>query len=171
MGELQIPAIPFGINVEAQKDGFWQATGGKGNYVATLDTFGEGVENTQYTAKFVSDFKQRFGKAPTYNAATYDAIQVLKTAIESAGTVEADKLIPVLEKTDLVGAAGRIVFDKNHAPTFGPGYVTGIAVQWQDGKKVAFWPNNWNGVTYKGVQPFKIPSHMLAEKKDTKKGS
>lgn len=166
VGELQIPAIPFGINVEAQKEGFWQATGGKGNYVATLDTFGDGVEITPHTLKFVNAFKQRFGKPPTYTASTYDALNLLKTAIETAGTTDADKLVPVLEKIDQVGAAGRLVFDKNHAPTFGPGFVTGLAVQWQDGKKVAFWPNNWNGVTYKGVQSFKIPSHMLAQKKN-----
>lgn len=165
MGELQIPAIPFGINVEAQKEGFWQATGGKGNYVATLDTFGEGVEITPHTLKFTGAFKKRFGKPPTYTAATYDALNVLKAAIETAGTTDADKVVPVLEKTDMVGAAGRLVFDKNHAPTFGPGFVTGLAVQWQDGKKVAFWPNNWNGVKYKGVESFKIPSHMMAQKK------
>ena len=29
-GELKIPAAAVGINVEAQKDGFWAATGGKG---------------------------------------------------------------------------------------------------------------------------------------------
>lgn len=165
MGELQLPAIPFGINVEAQKDGFWQATDKKGNYVATLDTYSE-VEISPQTVPFVKAFKQRYGKAPTYTAASYDAIQSLKTAIETAGTVEADKLVPVLEKTDLVGTAGRLVFDKRHDPIFGPGYVTGLAVQWQDGQKVAFWPNNWNGLTYKGVKTFKLPAHMLKQKKD-----
>jgi hypothetical protein len=29
----------------------------------------------------------------------------------------------------------------------------GIGVQWQDGKKVAFWPPQ-----VKGVQPFRLPS-------------
>lgn len=41
MGEMRIPAIPFGINVEAQKEGFWKATDGKGNYVSTLNTFSD----------------------------------------------------------------------------------------------------------------------------------
>lgn len=164
MGELQIPAIPFGINVEAQKEGFWQATAGKGNYVSTLDTYGEGVEITPQTLPFVNAFKKRFGKPPTYTASTYDAMYVLRAAIETAGTIDADKLVPVLEKTNLVGAAGRLVFDKLHDPVFGPGYVTGLAVQWQDGKKVAFWPNNWNGVTYKGVQTFKISPQMMQKK-------
>lgn len=166
MGELEIPAIPFGINVEAQKEGFWQATGGKGNYVSTLDTYGEGVAITPHTIEFVNAFKARFGKPPTYNASTHDAIHLLKTAIESAGTIDADKVVPALEKTDLVVAAGRVVFDKFHEPLFGPGYLTGLAVQWQDGEKVAFWPNNWNGVAYKGVKPFKIPPQLAAQKKN-----
>ena len=169
MGELQIPAIPFGINVEAQKEGFWQATGGKGNYLATLDTYGSGdVAITDLTIPFVQKFKERFGVLPAYTAATYDAIYLLKEAVESAGTTEPDDLVPVLEKTDRKGTAGRLVFDKNHAPIFGPGYLTGLAVQWQDGKKVAFWPNNWNGVSYKGVQGFQIPKPMIAGKKDGK---
>lgn len=169
MGELQIPAIPFGINVEAQKEGFWQATGGKGNYVATLDTYGGGdVAITDETIPFVKKYKDRFDTLPAYTAATYDALTLLKTAIEQAGSLEADELVPVIEKTDQTGTAGRLVFDKNHAPTFGPGYVTGLAVQWQDGKKVAFWPNNWNGVSYKGVKQFQIPKHMMAAKKDGK---
>src|SRR5208337_1761771 len=32
-GELKIPAVQLGINVEATKDGFMQATQGKGDYV------------------------------------------------------------------------------------------------------------------------------------------
>jgi branched-chain amino acid transport system substrate-binding protein len=37
-GELKIPAAMVGINVEAQKQGFWDATQGMGNYVMTLNT-------------------------------------------------------------------------------------------------------------------------------------
>src|SRR5450759_2500530 len=113
MGELQLPAVAWGINVEAQKDGFWQATAGKGNYVSTLDTYAE-VETTPKTIPFVKAFKARFKKSPTYNAATYDAIHILQTAIEQAGTIDADKLIPVIEKMEMVGTAGIDTWDKSH---------------------------------------------------------
>lgn len=156
MGELQLPAIAFGINVEGQKDGFWQATAGKGNYVSTLDTYSE-IEITPRTIPFVKAFKQRYKKVPTYNAATYDSIMVLKEAIEKSGTIDADKLVPALEQTNFAGTAGVIQFDKRHDLVWGPGKTTGIAVQWQNGEKVPFWPNNWNGVTYKGVKPFLLP--------------
>jgi branched-chain amino acid transport system substrate-binding protein len=41
-GELKIPAAQVGINVEAQKDGFWEATKGMGNYVFTTNTYVRG---------------------------------------------------------------------------------------------------------------------------------
>jgi branched-chain amino acid transport system substrate-binding protein len=151
MGERSMKAIAFGINVEGQKDGFWQATAGKGNYVATLDTYGE-VEMTPKMIPFVRAFKARFGKMPTYNAGTYDAIMTLREAIEKAGSTDADKLVPVIEKTTFVGAGGIVDFDKAHDPVWGLGKVTGIAVQWQNGHKIPFWPPQ-----VKGMKPFKLP--------------
>src|SRR5687768_4139167 len=61
MGERNMKAIAFGINVEAQKEEFWQATAGKGNYVSTLDSLSE-VELTPKTLSFVKAFKARFKK-------------------------------------------------------------------------------------------------------------
>jgi len=152
MGERAMKAIAFGINVEAQKDGFWQATAGKGNYVSTLDTYGE-VELTPKTIPFVKAFKQRFHRSPTYNAGTYDAIMLLKEAIEKAGATDADKLVPVIEKMSFVGAGAYLEFDKSHDPIWGIGKDTGIAVQWQDGHKEPFWPPQ-----VKGMKPFKFPA-------------
>jgi branched-chain amino acid transport system substrate-binding protein len=152
MGELQLPAIAFGINVEGQKDGFWQATAGKGNYVATLDTLAE-VEMTPKTVPFVKAFKERYKKAPTYNAVTYDAIMILKAAIEQTGTMDPDKLVPAIEKMEHVGVAGTDTWDKRHDLVWAVGKTSGIAVQWQDGRKVPFWP-----VQVKGMEPFKLPA-------------
>lgn len=151
MGERKMKAIAFGINVEAQKDGFWQATAGKANYLATLDTYAE-VEMTPTTVPFVKAFKERFKRSPTYNAGTYDAIGLLKEAIEKAGAREADKLVPVIEKMTYVGTGAILEFDKAHDPVWGIGKDTGIAVQWQDGQKVPFWPGQ-----VKGMKPFKLP--------------
>jgi branched-chain amino acid transport system substrate-binding protein len=159
MTELQIPAVAFGINVEAQKEGFWKATDGKGNYVSTLNTYA-GVEITPKTIPFVNAFRARHGRVPTYTAATYDGVHLLKESIEKAGTLNADDLVPVLEKTDRIGTGSHLVFDKRHDSVFGPGFATGIGVQWQDGKLVAFWPNGWQGVAYKGAEPFKLPASM-----------
>ena len=152
MGERSMKAVAFGINVEGQKDEFWQASAGKANYVSTLDTYSE-VEFTPKTIPFVRAFKQRYGKAPTYNAATYDAIMILKTAIEQVGSMDANKLVPAIEKLEHVGTAGTDTWDKRHDLVWAVGKTSGIAVQWQDGKKVPFWPPD-----VKGMQPYKMPA-------------
>ena len=56
-GELKIPAVQVGINVEGQKDGFWEATKGMGNYVLTMNTFIRGVEYNDLTKPFVEALK------------------------------------------------------------------------------------------------------------------
>jgi branched-chain amino acid transport system substrate-binding protein len=160
MNELQTPAIPFGINVESQKDEFWEATAKKGNYVSTLNTYNSDVAITPKTLPFVRAYMERFKTVPAYTAATYDSLYLLKEAIEKAGTLDADAVVAVLETSDTVGTAGRLVFDIRHDPKFAPGYVTGLGTQWQNGKQVAFWPNGWQGVTYPGIKPFLIPPYM-----------
>jgi branched-chain amino acid transport system substrate-binding protein len=151
MGERNMKAVAFGINVEAQKDEFWGAAAGKANYVSTLNTYAE-VEITPKTVPWVRAFRERYKKSPAYTAATYDAIMLLKEAIEKANSLRSDDLVPVLEKTTYVGNGAVLEFDKRHDPVWGPGKSLGIGVQWQDGKLVAFWPPN-----IKGMQPFRLP--------------
>jgi branched-chain amino acid transport system substrate-binding protein len=152
MGERNMKAVAWGINVEGQKEEFWQAAAGKAQFVSTLDTYAE-VEYTPKTVPFVRAYKARFGKAPTYTAATYDAIMILKDAIEKEGTVNADKIAAHIEKSEHVGTGAVATFDKRHDLVWAVGKTSGIAVQWQDGKKVPFWPTQ-----VKGMQPFKMPA-------------
>jgi len=170
LGELEIPAASVGINVEAQKDGFWEATDGYGNFETTLNTYAEGLAITEKTVPFFNKFMERFGQTPTYNAGTYDALYVLKEAIERADSLDADAVVSALEKTDTTTTAGRVVFmgkdtKTPHDVTYGPGYVTGIATQWQDGEMKAVWPNlgvgEWEGITYEGVVMWQIPDRVI----------
>ena len=151
MGERNMKAVAWGINVEAQKEEFWQAAAGKANYVSTLDTYSE-VEMTPKTIPFVRAYKERFKKPPTYTAATYDALMLLKAVIEQTGSTDADKLVPAIEKIEHVGTGSTASWDKRHDLNWAVGKTAGIAVQWQEGKKVAFWPPQ-----VKGMQPFKLP--------------
>lgn len=166
-GELEIPAAFVGINVESQKDGFWSATQGKGNYAVSMNTFCRGVAFSDLTEPFIEKYIKRFGELPTYTAITYDAIRSnLGMAIEETGTLDAGKLIPVIAKSERVSVgAPKSKFDKNHDLVFGPGFSTGITTQWQDGKMVAWWPNGWEGVTYKGMVPYKVPPWMVKKYK------
>jgi branched-chain amino acid transport system substrate-binding protein len=177
-GELKIPAVQVGINVESQKEGFWDATQGKGNYVATMNTYARGVEANELTKDYVETYIEKFGEVPTYTADTYAAIVLgLAPAIEKAGTLDADKVVAVLEEMEYLVPSGKVKYMKDengnhlHDLTWGPGYLTSLGVQWQDGKLVAWWPNKWKAskdapeITYKGIVPYKIPPWVIEKYK------
>ncbi len=159
-GELKVPAAAVGINVEAQKDGFWAATGGKGNYTLTINTYAR-VKITDATIAFFDEYRKRFKEAPNYTAGTYEAVHILADAVTKAGSLDPDKIVPELEKTDRNGSAGRLVFTDTHDVTWGANFVTSVGTQWQDGKNMCVWPVNWEGITYEGSVPYKIPPWVV----------
>jgi len=173
-GELKVPAVQVGINVEAQKDGFWQATQGMGNYVMTLNTYARGVEYNELTSPFVDTYVKRFNETPTYNADTYSAIKhSLVPAIEKTATLDADKLVAFMENQEHMVPSGKIAYLKDaegrplHELRWGPGYLTSLGVQWQDRELKGVWPNQWKAtpeapeITYKGIVPYKIPPWVI----------
>ena len=177
-GELKIPAMQVGINVEAQKDGFWEVTQGMGNYVVTLNTYARGVEVNEKTRPFVDGYVKRFGETPTYTADTYSAIvNTLAPVIEMVGTLDSDKIVSVMENRVHKSCNATVAYLKDaegrhlHEIKWGPGYITGLGVQWQDGQLKGWWPNKWVAakgapeVTYKGMVPLKIPPWMIEKYK------
>jgi branched-chain amino acid transport system substrate-binding protein len=173
-GELQIPAVPVGVNVEGQSMGHWAATGGMAEYEMLLQFYAVGIEITPKTAPFFNAFVERFGEFPIYNAAAYDALHLLVGAIERAGTIETYSVIAELQKTDHLAVTGRIAFYPADHPRWphdlrwGPGYVTGLGVQWRDGKLVAVWPDGkpglegiWEGVRFEGTEDYELPPWMV----------
>jgi len=177
-GELKIPAFQVGINVEAQKDGFWDATQKMGNYVFTMNTYARGIKVNKLTKPFVEGYIAKFGEVPTYTADTYAAIKYgLVPSIEEAGSLDADKIVSVLEDREYMVPSGKIKYMKDgegrplHDLTWGPGYLTSLGVQWQDGELKAVWPNKWKltpdspSISYKGMVPIKIPPWMIEKYK------
>jgi len=172
-GELEIPAASVGINVEAQKSGYYPATDGFGDYDYTLMTFAQNTEITPETIPFIEKFVDLYGQLPNYNADTYSAVYILTEAAERAGTLDTDAVIVEMEQTDRISAAGRFVFDENHDVTFGPGFVTALGVQWQDGELLgAGWPIEWQPdpenapdlvVGHEGMVPYQLPPHVLEQ--------
>ena len=54
-------------------------------------------------------------------------------------------MVEALEKTDWEGTIGRIQFygkddQFTHSIKYGKGLITGLMLQWQDGKQVSVWP-------------------------------
>jgi len=177
-GELKIPAMQVGINVEAQKDGFWEATQKMGNYIFTLNTYARNVEQNELTKPFVDTYIKRFGETPTYTADTYGAIKyTLAPAIEKTGTLDPDKLVAFMENDVHKAPSGVVAYLKDaegrhtHDQKWGPGYLTGVGVQWQDGELKGVWPNKWKAtpeapeITYNGLVPVKIPPWMIEKYK------
>lgn len=167
-GELKIPAASVGINVMAQADDFVDNTGGFGNYEMTLNVYARDVNLTEETADFMEAFIDEMGETPTYNAGTYDALYILKEAIERAGSLAEDDIVAELEETDYVGTGGRFVFSDKHDVTWGPGYVTGVGVQWQNGELKGVWPpadGSWPtggpSVTYEGIVAYQMPPWVI----------
>jgi branched-chain amino acid transport system substrate-binding protein len=173
-GELQIPAALHGANPSSDSDRHWEITGGLCNYEASHTVFGE-AELTPRTIPFIKKMKGRYGYTPTPSGTLYDAIYVLKDALERAGTLDTDAMITALEKTDYAGAFGRIAFTPKDDPEwphdirFGPNYITGLVTQWRDGKQLVVWPDgkpllgdkSWVGIKYKGTVEYELPPWVV----------
>ena len=144
--QQEIPIPMFGISSQATNSTFWNDTNGATQGVMFQSVSGPGVATTPKTLPFVAAFQKKFGHLPSYCGYTaYDEVYYITDAIKRAVSTNSDKLVAALEKTDYVGTIGRIEFKgKNspnpHALKVGPSTITGLLLQWQDGKMVNLWP-------------------------------
>ncbi|MBW1701913.1 MAG: ABC transporter substrate-binding protein [Deltaproteobacteria bacterium] len=129
--DMKIPALPFGSTLAAaEQPGFWKATEGKGEYTLC----------NAYTKKWNVE-PEGLG-----SSSSYMAVYVLRDAIERAGTLNSDKVVSELEKTDVMGVYGRLRFDpKSHQviPSLDPKEgAVGTILQWQAGKRIVVFPKS-----------------------------
>jgi branched-chain amino acid transport system substrate-binding protein len=172
IAELKVPIVQVGTNVIAQKKSFWDATQGKGNYVTTISTFAEIGYPNELTKPFIEKYIARFNEIPGYTADTYVFTKILAECIEKAGSLDAEKIIPILENGEFNTVAGKVSYMKDdegnplHELAWGP-HFTPLGVQWQDGKFIGFWPNKWKldknsqEVTLIDVGEYIIPPAMI----------
>lgn len=161
VGELQIPAAITGVNVEAEGAKFWQATGGMCVY-GGMTAQGSDVAMTWRTLPFYKKFEAKYKIRPILTSSAYNSLLILAEGIQKAGSLEPDKVVKQLEKTNFEGTQGRVVFDKNHDTKFGPGFMTGVGVQWLPGGNMQAWfPLDWAGVTYAGVKEYQLSPWMV----------
>lgn len=149
--DMKLPALPFGSTLAAaEQPGFWKATDGKGEYtLCNVVNAGNAPSNaTPWTMKFYNAYTARWGVEPEGlgTSSSYMAVYVLKDAIERAGTIDSDKVVTELEKTDIMGVYGRLRFDpKTHQviPSTDPKEgAVGSILQWQAGKRVVVYPKS-----------------------------
>jgi len=149
--EMKIPALPFGSTLAAaEQPGFWKATDGKGEYTLcnVVNAGNAPSDATPWTMKFYNAYAKRWGIAPEGlgTSSSYMAVYVLRDAIERAGSLDPDKVVAELEKTDLMGVYGRLRFDpKSHQviPAADPKEgAVGSILQWQNGQRVVVFPKS-----------------------------
>ena len=218
MGELGVPAMTLGINVESQDPSFWDATAyGEGKHGAesmiTLGTWAPNIaQSGNLTTDFLTAYVDEYGEFPVYTAASYDMLLGLVEAIEDTATYDAEAGVASVLADDLIawfenpgnarvitsGTAGYFTTAHQglvdagvpafaHDLKYGPQWVTGLGVQWQDdgagnGIMVGVWPNkdydaannalnpfntalglDWTDFEHEGTEMFDIPTWMIGE--------
>jgi len=161
----EVPIPMLGISSQATNSTFWKDTNGATEGVLFNAVSGPGVAVTNKTLPFVDAFQKRFGNVPSYCGYTaYDEVYFLADAIHRAGSTDSDKLVDALEKTDWVGTIGRVQFTAKdspnpHALKTGKGFITGLMLQWQDGKQVNLWPQDVANGKLKFPSFIKVAAH------------
>lgn len=144
----QVPIPMFGISSQATNETFGKDTNQAAEGVLYQGVSGPGVAVTPKSVPFAEAFKKKFGNYPSYAGYTaYDEVYYIADAVKRAGSTDADKLVDALEKTDWEGTIGRVQFygkddPFTHSIKYGKGLITGLMLQWQDGKQSAVWPKD-----------------------------
>jgi branched-chain amino acid transport system substrate-binding protein len=142
----QVPIPMFGISSQATNETFGKDTNDAAEGVLYQGVSGPNVAVTPKSVPFAENFKKRYGNYPSYAGYTaYDEVYYIADAVKRAGSIEADKLVAALEKTDWEGTIGRVQFygkddPFTHSIKYGKGLITGLMLQWQGGKQTAVWP-------------------------------
>lgn len=138
--ELKTDLPIIGIIADGQAFEYWQSTGGRVMGHVYVDAATGETPVTPKTRPFFQAYVERFGDSPParplYTAfSTYDALFILKGAIDRTGSTNADGIVTQLEQTDYIGTVGRLVFrglsdPYPHDPLYGPDYVLPKWVLW-----------------------------------------
>jgi branched-chain amino acid transport system substrate-binding protein len=134
-----IGAIPTGAGTRK----YYEELGPAGTGVCTVGVIpAKHNPLTEKAAAWHDAYTAKYGDPEYTSAYSYDAIYILKEAIERGGT-EPAAVTAELGKTDYSGVMGRYQFDKSHHPRFGAGYRVINMLQYQfpeaEGYRVV-WP-------------------------------
>ncbi|MFQ3318438.1 MAG: branched-chain amino acid transport system substrate-binding protein [Natronomonas sp.] len=152
---------PFGfggIHVPTQLPSYYEATEG-----AAISTFSQTTATptsavTEKTVPYANAYQEEYGGSPVYTGySAYDAVYILKEAIESTESVSGSDLIPELEGGSYTGTGGTIEFggpdsEFPHDVKYGPELSQGVYFQWQqedgEGRQKVLWPDDLKEAEY-----------------------
>jgi branched-chain amino acid transport system substrate-binding protein len=167
--DQQVPIPMAGQSSQATTSSFWKDTNGDAEGVITATAAAPDVALTPTTIPFTEAYTKRFGVSPAYcGYTTYDDVHIFADAIKRAGSTDPDKMVVELEKTDYLGTMGRVQFygrddESTHALKYGPGLITGVFIQWQNGKQVTVWPNDKANAKITFPSFIKVPQQASAQ--------
>ena len=144
--EQHVPIPMYGVSSQATSSTFWKDTNGAANGVVFNMFSAPDVAVTPKTIPFAKAYQAKYGVTPSYAGYTaYDDVYIFAEAIKKAGSTDGDKIVAAMEQTDWVGTIGRIQYlgkddPFTHGMKIGPGLISGLMVQWKDGKQVTVWP-------------------------------
>jgi len=148
---MRIPALVAGFISPLAGPSAWKSFGGKidGALNCIFEIGNVPCPKVPKSVEFFQKYEKRYGQpieAGHSPAPAYEMIYILKQAIERAGSLNSDKVVSELEKTDRLGAMGRIRFNKGHQVVYGTDpteTAMGCMIQWRKpGKRVIVYPQS-----------------------------
>lgn len=148
---MKVPVLMAGMIAPMSGPDAWKTYDGKiAGAVQMMTEIGNmPVKKVPASVQYYEGYKKRWGVEVQEQHAPvggYEAVYVLAEAIERAGTLEPDAVVAALEKTDRMGAMGRIRFDEGHQTIFGNDpseNAMGCVIQWREGgKRVVVYPES-----------------------------
>jgi branched-chain amino acid transport system substrate-binding protein len=122
---------------------FWPNVGEYGDLECFVSSMHEKVELTELATQFRKSYVEAFGKAPTdyKSRSMFDAILIAADAINRAGSVDPEKLVEALEKTDLTVTRGKVTFGtEKGGPEYHHWMPPMLVIQWQNKEQVVLFP-------------------------------
>lgn len=148
---IQVPAMIAGFISPMAGEAAWKTFDGKiGGLMNAIFELGNMPSDKYAPAKnFYNAYKEKYGKgiqAGHGPAPSYEAVYILKEAIERAGSLGPDAIVTEIEKTDRKGVMGRIKFDEGHQVIYGNDpaeAAVGAFFQWtEDGTRKIVYPKS-----------------------------
>ncbi|MDB4897022.1 MAG: amino acid/amide transporter substrate-binding protein family [Firmicutes bacterium] len=148
--KIAVPMLDIAASGLELEDKVKAEVGNKADFIA-VTLFADNVPITSKTKPFYTAYQAKAGSKPggLFDVRAGDAISILAEAITQAGSVDADKVVPVLERKTFTGAAGIYEFDSSHQAKWGPSRLSGLLAQWQDGQLKVIWPAETKSADYK----------------------
>ncbi|MGB6065090.1 MAG: ABC transporter substrate-binding protein [Desulfomonilaceae bacterium] len=165
---MKIPALVAGSMAPMCGTETWKTFDGKiGGLINVVYELGSSIATDKYppSKKFYDAYKKKYGvtiQACHGPAPSYDSVYILAEAIERAKSLDPDKLVTEIKKTDRSGVIGRIKFDDGNQVIYGDDptkTAVGCVFQWADkGKRVIVFPKPI------AEGPIKLPPWLKAAK-------